>query len=68
MMYRGQVKDGRISLDPPAYLAEGTVVTVMIAEVRPEISRSQPRKPLGQISPLRMPGGSLGDEIVRDRR
>ena len=68
MTYRGKVKNGRILLDEPAQLPEGARVNVEVIEERdngkPPSGRPRPRS----FQPIDMPGGSLADELVRDRR
>jgi hypothetical protein len=66
MTYRGHVKDGQITLDEPARLPEGAQVTIEVVEqnVPPGPQRRmRPRK----FQPIEMPGGSLADELIRDR-
>jgi hypothetical protein len=68
MTYRGHVKDGQIKLDDPARLPEGAQVNIDVVE--PSVGRSLPRR-RGQVRrfhPIQMPGGSLADELIRDRR
>jgi hypothetical protein len=68
MTYRGHVKNGQIALDEPAQLPEGAAVNVEIAEDEAIISHPLQRAKLQRFEPLRMPGGSLADELVQDRR
>jgi hypothetical protein len=68
MTYRGQIAKGQIVLDEPVQLPEGATVQVQIIEPRIRITRPSQRRPLRKIQPIVMPGGSLADELVRDRR
>jgi hypothetical protein len=68
MTYRGHVKNGQIALDEPARLPEGARVNIEVAEQTARISRPQRRTKLTRFHPLQMPGGSLADELVSDRR
>ena len=67
MTYRGQIKNGQIMLDEPARLPEGARVNVEVIE---EGNGKQPirRARVRQFQPIEMPGGSLADELIRDRR
>jgi hypothetical protein len=67
MTYRGHVKDGQIALNEPARLPEGAEVNVEVVE-KVRIVEPAKREPLGQFQPIEMPGGSLADELIRDRR
>lgn len=66
MSYRGHVKDGQIILDEPAYLPEGAAVNIEVANPGGRITRAsaKPQK----FEPIHMPGPSLADELVQDRR
>jgi hypothetical protein len=65
MTYRGHVKNGEIKLDQPARLPEGAQVSIQVVEHTARIPRKQqPRA----FRPIQMPGGSLADELIRDRR
>jgi hypothetical protein len=67
MTYRGQVQNGQIMLREPARLPEGAEVTVEVVEgVR--ITAPANRERLRKFQPIEMPGGSLADELIRDRR
>jgi hypothetical protein len=68
MTYRGHVKDGQIMLDEPARLPEGVEVNVEVVEKKLRITRPAKREPLRRFQPIEMPGGSLADELIRDRR
>ena len=68
MIYHGHVKNGQIALDEPVCLPEGAEVNIEVLQTGARISRPQRRAKLEKIEPLRMPGGSLADELVRDRR
>ena len=68
MTYRGHVRNGQISLDEPAQLPEGAAVSVEVDEQSVRISRPQRRVKLQRFEPINMPGGSLADELVNDRR
>jgi hypothetical protein len=68
MTYRGHVKNGQIALDEPAQLPEGVAVSVQLLEDAVHITKPRERKKPEKILPLRMPGGSLAEELVRDRR
>ena len=68
MTYRGQIAQGQIILSQPIQLPEGTAVDVAVTPLDARIARPRERKKLRQISPLRLPGPSLADELVRDRR
>jgi hypothetical protein len=67
MTYRGHVKNGRITLDPPANLPEGAELSIEIIE--PRNGKPRPRNArVRTFQPIEMPGGSLADELVRERR
>jgi len=67
MTYRGHIENGQILLHEPAPLPDGAEVTVEIV-VR-DRARPIPRPaPARQFQPIEMPGGSLADELIRDRR
>jgi hypothetical protein len=68
MTYRGHIKNGQIALDEPARLPEGAEVQIQVVEKKVRITSPSQRQPLRKIEPLRMPGGSLADELIRDRR
>ena len=68
MTYRGQVKNGLIMLNGSVRLPEGALVNVEVVEQGTRISRPEQRVSLQRVEPIQMPGGSLGDELVRDRR
>ena len=73
MTYRGHIKNGQVTLDEPARLPEGAEVSVEILYEQVEhngvrITRPKNRKPLPRIKPVEWPGGSLAEELVRDRR
>jgi hypothetical protein len=69
MIYRGHVQNGQIVLDEPANLPEGTQVTVEL--VSQDIEVTEPKTAhtgVRTFQPIEMPGPSLADELVRDRR
>jgi hypothetical protein len=68
MTYRGHVRNGQIMLDEPARLPEGAPVSVEVLGNGVRISRPQPCVKLRTFKPIQMPGDSLADELVRDRR
>lgn len=68
MTYRGHVRNGQIALDKPAQLPEGVEVSVEIVEKKVRITRPAKRERLRRFQPIEMPGGSLADELIRDRR
>ncbi len=68
MTYRGHVKNGQITLDQPARLPEGAEVQVEVVARKVRITRPPRRERLGRFQPIEMPGGSLADELIRDRR
>jgi hypothetical protein len=68
MTYRGHIKNGQIALDEPANLPEGVAVKIEVVEDVVPITKPAERKKPERIAPLSMPGGSLADELVRDRR
>lgn len=68
MTYRGHVKNGQVTLDEPAPLPEGAEVNVEVVAQKVRITSPKKRVPLGKITPIEMPGDSLADELVRDRR
>ena len=68
MTYRGHIKNGQIALDDPAHLPEGAAVEIEVLEEKSRITSPANPQPLRKIRPLRMPGGSLADELIRDRR
>jgi len=68
MTYRGQITKGQIVLDESVQLPEGATVEVQVIEPKIRITRPSQRKPFRKIQPIVMPGDSLADELVRDRR
>ena len=68
MTYRGQITKGLIVLDEPVRLPEGATVKVQVIAPKIRITRPSQRKPFRKIQPIVMPGDSLADELVRDRR
>ena len=68
MTYRGQITRGQIVLDEPVQLPEGATVEVQVIEPKVRITRPLQRQPFRKIQPIVMPGDSLADELVRDRR
>jgi hypothetical protein len=67
MTYHGFVKNGQIELDRPATLPEGAEVNVQVVE-KIRVSSPSSRAPLQKFQPIELPGGSLADELIRDRR
>jgi len=65
MTYRGHVKNGQIKLDEPARLPEGAQVNIQVVEQRVRAIRTRQAR---RFQPIEMPGGSLADELIRDRR
>jgi hypothetical protein len=68
MTYRGQVKNGQITLDEPARLPEGARVNVEVVEEDHASMAAKRRQSIRDFPPIEMPGGPLSDDIVRDRR
>lgn len=68
MTYRGHIKNGQVTLDEPAHLPEGAEVKVEILETTARITRPKTPRPLRKFEPIKLPGGPLSDDIVRDRR
>jgi hypothetical protein len=68
MTYRGYIKNGQVTLEKPARLPEGAQVTVEIVEQSSRVSRPKRREKLRPFNPIHMPGESLADELVRNRR
>jgi hypothetical protein len=68
MTYHGHIKNGHIELDVPAELPEGAPVTIEVSAQRVRITRPQHRVPLESFEPIQLPGGSLAEELVKDRR
>jgi hypothetical protein len=68
MTYRGRIRNGQVLLDEPARLPEGAEVNVEIIEKKIRITRPVRRRGLAKFRPVDMPGGSLADELIRDRR
>jgi len=67
MTLHGYIHNGEIALDERVPLPEGARVRVeVITEKR--LSTPQARKPLAHFEPVDLPGGSLAEELVRDRR
>lgn len=65
MAYRGIVKNGKIELEPPAELPEGTVVRVE-AEAEDWLERV---KKLGdRVAKAASPGVSIAQELLKSRR
>ncbi len=67
MTYRGHVKNGQIKLDEPARLPEGARVSVDVIEHGLPNARGR-QGGSRTFQPIDMPGGSLADELIRDRR
>jgi hypothetical protein len=67
MTYRGHVKNGQITLDEPARLPEGVAVNVEVI-LQPDVTEPDRRVKLRSFDAIHMPGDSLADELVRDRR
>ena len=68
MTYRGHVKDGQIKLDEPARLPEGARVDINVVEPTVQDSKPRWRGQTRSFQPIQMPGDSLADELIRDRR
>jgi hypothetical protein len=68
MTYSGHIKNGQITLDEPVHLPEGAKVNVQVVERNLRITSPPRRQRLGKVQPIEMPGGSLADELVRNRR
>jgi hypothetical protein len=68
MTYRGQITKGQIVLDEPVPLPEGMPVNVEVTLRSLRITRPRVRLKPEPFDPLQMPGPSLADELVRDRR
>ena len=68
MTYRGHIKNGQVTLDEPAQLPEAAEVNIQIVEANVRITSPRNRLPLRKITPIEMPGDSLADELVRERR
>lgn len=73
MTYRGHVRNGQILLDEPVVLPEGAAVDIQLPSQvfsipRVRITRPESSQPLTKLEPLELPGNSLADELVRDRR
>ena len=65
--YRGQVRNGQITLDEGAELPEGARVNVEVVEEQ-KTSAEKRREALKRFPPIEIPGGPLSDDIIRDRR
>ena len=65
MTYHGHVRNGQITLDTPVRLPEGAQVSIEVVE--PKNGKSQTRPPR-TFQPIEMPGDSLAEELVRERR
>jgi|GEM_PF-3022445 len=68
MTYRGHVKNGQITLDESAQLPEGAKVNVEVQEPGSRITHPRVRIKPRKFNPIHMPGPSLADELVQDRR
>ena len=68
MTYRGHIKSGQITLDEPAQLPEGAEVKVEVLESKVRITEPATPRPLGRVQPIKTSGGSLADELIRERR
>jgi hypothetical protein len=68
MTYRGHIRNGQVTLDDPVHLPEGTEVTVEVVEEPMRVVRPKRRARGREFKPIEMPGGSLADELIRDRR
>jgi hypothetical protein len=68
MTYRGHVKNGQIALDEEARLPEGAKVNVEVVEEPGSKGHRPARGRVRRFQPIEMTGGSLAEELVRDRR
>lgn len=68
MTYHGQVTNGQIVLEERVQLPEGTTVSVEVTPQKARITRAKNSRPLRKVQPVIMPGASLADELIRDRR
>ena len=68
MIYHGQISNGQVRLDKPVALPEGTPVDVEIRPRNGSISRPAIRMKPRKIDPIEIPGPSLAEDLVRDRR
>ena len=68
MTYRGYIKDGQIKLNEPARLPEGAQVNIEVIEPNVKSSKTKHLPRARRFQPIEMPGGSLADELIRDRR
>jgi hypothetical protein len=68
MSYHGHIKNGQVMFDEPVRLPEGAEVNVEVIERKVRITSPRNRKPLRKFQPIEMPGDSLADEIIRNRR
>jgi hypothetical protein len=66
MTFRGHVKNRQIVLDEPVQLPDGTTVSVEVTSQNGRITRAKLRPQ--KIEPIRLPGPSWADELVRERR
>ena len=68
MTYRGYVKNGQIVLPAAAALPEGAEVIVEIVEQNTPHGHAHRQPRTRSFEPIETPGGSLAEELVRDRR
>jgi len=68
MTYSAHIKNGQITLDEPVRLPEGAKVNVHVVEKNLRITSPGKRRRLGRATPVDMPGPSLADELIRERR
>jgi hypothetical protein len=68
MTYRGQVANGQIVLNERVQLPEGAIVQVEVMEAKLRITHPTRREPFQKFHAITMPGDSLADELVRERR
>ena len=68
MTYRGHVKNGQIKLDEPARLPEGAEVNIHLVEQDAQSSATPRARGARRFQPIDMPGGSLAEELIRNRR
>jgi hypothetical protein len=68
MTFQARVRNGRVVLDPPASLPEGAKLEIHVVDQPPTITPPKKRAALRNLKPIELPGDSLAEELIRDRR
>lgn len=68
MTFRGRVHNGQILLQDPVRLPEGASVDIKLTVAEGAITQPTHRTRPQPVRPIELPGPSLADELVRERR